>query len=101
MCRVAISLLLFSAPMAGAQVVYTTIARTGDVVPETGGLAAYRFGLPVTNDGGYVAADVQYDVTAIKHAMTLFPSPEQYDPKAIQGKPAPGVDDGATFSSFY
>lgn len=101
MRRIAIPILLLSAPVAGAQVVYTTIARTGDVVPETGGLAAYRFGLPVTNDGGYVAADVQYDVTAIKHALTLFPSPGQYEPKAIQGKAAPGVDDGATFSSFY
>lgn len=101
MRRVALSIVLLSSPLAGAQVVYTTIARTGEVVPDTGGLAAYRFGLPVNNDGGYVAADVQYDVTAIKHAMTLFPSPGQYEPKAIQGKAAPGVDDGATFSASY
>jgi hypothetical protein len=101
MRRFAVSTLLIASPLAGAQVVYTTIARTGDVVPNTGGLAAYRFGPAVTNDGGYVAADVQYDRTAVKHALTLFPSPSQYDPKAIQGNPAPGVDDAATFSSFY
>jgi hypothetical protein len=84
-----------------AQVIYTTVARTGQTVPQTGGLTAYRFSAAVINNAGQVATDLSYDRSSVKHALTLFPSPGVYNPVAFQGSPAPGADDGATFGSGF
>ena len=86
---------------AAAQVDYTVIAHTGEVVPQTDGLLSYRFSLPVLNRYGQAAAGLAYDPSALKQALTLFPTPGEYNPIAFQGKPAPGADDGATFGSSF
>src|SRR5258705_13501391 len=84
-----------------AQVVYTMVARSGQVVPQTDGLPSYRFSGNVINAAGQVATDLSYDRASIKHALTLFPSAGVYNPVAFQGNPAPGAADGATFGSIF
>jgi hypothetical protein len=86
---------------AAAQVIYTTIAHTGEVVPNTNGLTSYRFTSSVINNAGQVATDLSYDRAAIKHALTLFPTPGQYNPIAFQGNPAPGATDNANFGPNF
>jgi hypothetical protein len=86
---------------AAAQVDYTVIAHSDQVVPRTDGLLSYRFGPPVLNRYGLVAAGLSYDRASIKQAVTLFPTPGEYDTVAFQGNPAPGADDGATFGSSF
>jgi hypothetical protein len=87
--------------IARAQVVYTTVARSGQVVPQTDGLTSYRFSGNVINAAGQVATNLSYDRPSIKQALTLFPSPGVYNPIAFQGNPAPGAADGATFGSNF
>ena len=86
---------------AAAQVDYTLIAHSDQVVPQTDGLLSYRFGPPVLNDAGQVAADLTYDRKALRHALTIFPTPGVYNPIAFQGNVAPGATDGATFGPTF
>jgi hypothetical protein len=86
---------------AAAQVIYTTIAHTGEVVPDTHGATSFRFSSSVINNGGQVATDLTYDRATFKHALTLFPTPGQYNPIDFQGNPAPGATDNATFGSIF
>jgi hypothetical protein len=93
--------LILSPLPASAQVVYTTIAHTGEVVPNTNGATSFRFSSSVINNAGQVATDLTYDRATLKHALTLFPTPGQYNPIAFQGAPAPGATDNAPFGSTF
>ena len=86
---------------ASAQVQYTVIGRTGDPVPQTDKLQAFRFNTFALNNAGQVAADVLYDRASLKHALTRFPTPGVYNPIAFQGNVAPGAGDGATFGPSF
>lgn len=97
---IALFIILAALPVS-AQVIYTTIAHTGEVVPNTGGLTSFRFSSSVINNAGQVATDLLYDRATPKHALTLFPAPGQYNPVAFQGNVAPGATDNATFGPSF
>jgi hypothetical protein len=100
--RFAVAIALALVPRhAPAQVIYTTIAHTGEVVPGTNGATSFRFGSSVINNAGQVGTDLLYDRAALKHALTLFPTPGQYNPIAFQGNVAPGATDNATFGPSF
>ena len=86
---------------AAADVGYTTIAHTGETVPQTDGLQSFRFSPPVLNNAGQVATDLTYDRATFRHALTIFPTPGVYNPIAFQGNVAPGATDGATFGPSF
>jgi hypothetical protein len=86
---------------AVAQVDYTVVAHSDQPVPQTNGLLSYSFSLPVLNRYGQVATNLYYDRSSLKQALTLFPTPGEYNPIAFQGNPAPGADDGAPFGAGF